>query len=61
MAILLRFARVIVGQLIGIALATWGGITIPYIGITIGAAVSALFKFLREKFPNSKILLWLPL
>jgi hypothetical protein len=61
MNIVLRFLRVLVGQLIGIAITTWGGINIPYLNITIGAVVSALFKFLREKFADSEILLWLPL
>jgi cytochrome b subunit of formate dehydrogenase len=61
MATFLRILRILVGQAIGIVITTWGGITIPYVGITIGAAISGLFKFIRDKFPNSKILEWLPL
>ena len=58
---ILRILRVLVGQGIGLVLTMWGGITIPYIGITIGAVISGLFKFLRDKFPKLVILEWLPL
>lgn len=58
---LLRFARIMVAQGITLALAKWGGIEIPMVNITVGAAISALFKFLREKFPKSAILQWLPI
>jgi len=61
MATILRIIRVLVAQVIGIALATWGGITIPYFGITVGAAVNGLFKLLRDKYPKSVLLEWLPL
>ena len=61
MATFLRFARVIVGQAIGLALTIWGGWNIPYVNITLGAVVTALFKFLRDKYPNSPILEYLPL
>jgi len=61
MATFLRIARVLVAQGIALGLTTWGGITIPYVNITVGALINGLFKFLREKFPNSKILEWLPL
>ena len=61
MATFLRIARVLVAQAISWGLATWGGVSVPYINITIGALINGLFKFLRDKFPTSKILEWLPL
>ena len=60
-ATILRFARVLLGQAIGALIIKYGGIEIPYVGLTIGAAVSAIFKFLRDKYPNNAILTWLPL
>lgn len=60
-AMLLRFARVLVGQLIGIGIDLWGGIQIPIIGMTIGALINAIFKFIRDKFPKATWLVWLPL
>jgi len=60
-ASILRIVRILVAQAIGLFIETWGGITIPYAGITIGAAINGLFKFLRDKFPNSQIITWLPL
>lgn len=60
-AVILRIARILVGQIIGVVIVTWGGITIPYVGITIGAAINGVFKFIRDKFPKSPILSWLPL
>ncbi len=59
MATFMRILRVLVAQWLGIAITTWGGITIPYLNITIGAVVNGIFKFLRDKFPNT--IEWLPL
>lgn len=57
-AVILRFVRVALGQLIGVVtnylVTTYGGITIPLIGITVGAGISALFKALRDAFPAAK-------
>ena len=58
---LLRLARILVAQIITWALATWGGISVPVVNITIGAVVNAVFKFVRDKFPGNPILEWLPL
>lgn len=58
---LLRLVRVLVAQAISWALLEWGGVNVPMINISVGAVVSAIFKFLRDKYPNSKILEWLPL
>ena len=58
---LLRLARILVGQAISWALLEWGGINIPMVNITVGAAISAIFKFIRDKFPKLTILEWLPL
>ena len=58
---LLRLARILVAQAISWGLLEWGGINIPQVNITVGAAINAIFKFIRDKFPTSKILEWLPL
>ena len=60
-AALLRLARILVAQIITWAIATWGGISVPVINITIGAVINAVFKFLRDKFPTAIWLAWLPL
>jgi hypothetical protein len=60
-ATILRIARVLVAQAITWGLATWGGISIPIINITVGALINGLFKFIRDKYPESVILEWLPL
>lgn len=60
-AVLLRLARVLVGQLIGLTIAAWGNIQVPIVGMSIGALINAIFKFIRDKFPKSPILEWLPL
>jgi hypothetical protein len=57
----MRLVRVLLGQLIAIGLTACGGVQVPVINMSIGAFITAVFKFLREKFPNSKILAWLPL
>lgn len=61
LAALLRLARVLIGQVIGIGITMWGGINIPYVNITIGAVITAFFKWLRDKHPGSDILEWVPL
>ena len=60
-AALLRLARILVAQAISWLLLEWGGVAIPMINITIGAAISAIFKYLRNKYPDWKVLEWLPL
>jgi hypothetical protein len=60
-AALLRLARILVAQLVSWALLEWGGVNVPMINISVGAVVSAVFKFLRDKFPGNPILEWLPL
>ena len=59
-ATILRILRILVGQIIGIILTAWGSINIPYFGLTVGAVINGIFKFIRDKFPKSKILEWLP-
>ena len=58
--IVLRILRVLVGQGIGLVLATWGSITIPYFSVTVGAVINGIFKLIRDKFPKSVLLEWLP-
>jgi len=58
---LLRLARILVAQSITWGLAEWGGLSVPVVNITIGAVVNAVFKFIRDKYPKSKILEYLPL
>ena len=55
MTAIYRILRVLVAQGIGMVVETWGGVLVPYFGITIGALLNGLFKFLREKFPNSEL------
>jgi hypothetical protein len=56
---LLRIARVLVAQGLGYIASL--AIPIPYLGITVGAVVNGVFKFLRDKFPTATWLVWLPL
>jgi hypothetical protein len=56
---LLRLLRILVAQILGI-LANLS-FNIPYLGITIGAVINAIFKYIRDKYPKSKLLEWLPL
>jgi hypothetical protein len=58
---ILRILRVLVAQVIGLVLTTWGGVTIPYFSVTVGAVINGIFKFIRDKFPKSVILEWLPI
>ena len=60
-AAILRLARVLVGQIISWGLLEWGGITLPIVNITAGAFITAVFKFIRDKYPKSVILEWLPI
>jgi len=58
---LLRLARILVAQTISWSLLEWGGVGIPMVNVTAGAAMNAIFKYIRDKYPKSKILEWLPL
>ena len=49
---ILRLVRVLVAQGIGILITNLSGVNIPYLGISIGAVINALAKFLRDKFPS---------
>jgi hypothetical protein len=60
-AALLRLARILVAQAISWGLLEWGGINVPMVNISVGAVVNALFKFIRDKYPTSILLSWLPL
>ena len=60
-AALLRFARIIVAQAITWGLSEWGGVVIPVLNIGIGAFVNAIFKAIRDKYPKTPFLEWLPL
>ena len=55
---LLRIIRVAVAQAIGAFIASTSGITIPYLGIGVGAALNGISKLLRDKFPV--LTEWLP-
>ncbi len=56
---ILRILRVLVGQAIGYAANLT--VNIPYLGITVGALVNGAAKYIRDKYPKSIILEWLPL
>jgi hypothetical protein len=58
---LMRLARILVAQVISWVLLEWGGISIPVVNISVGAVISGIFKYIREKFPKNPILTWLPL
>ena len=60
-AALLRLARILVAQVVSWLLLEWGGVNVPLINISVGAVVSAVFKFIRDKYPKNVILTWLPL
>ena len=55
---LLRLVRIVVAQAIGAIIVNTTGITIPYVGVSIGAVLSAVAKFLRDKYPSWAE--WLP-
>jgi len=57
LAALLRLGRVLVAQAISWAIAQYGGITLPWFPITVGAIISAVAKFLRDKYGME----WLPI
>ncbi len=54
-----RLLRVLVAQ--GLGYLANLSFNIPYLGITVGAVINAIFKFIRDKYPKSFILTWLPL
>ena len=60
-AFLMRIIRGAVAQVLGYIATQLTGINIPVIGISVGVALNGLFKAIRDKFPNSKIIEWLPL
>jgi hypothetical protein len=60
-ATIMRIARVLVAQAISWALLTYGGVNVPIIEISVGALVNGIFKFIRDKYPKSVILEWLPI
>ena len=55
---ILRLIRVAVAQGIGALIVATTNSTIPYLGISIGAIISAGAKYLRDKFPSWAE--WLP-
>lgn len=58
-SVILRVLRVLIGQVLGyLANST---VNIPYLGITVGAVLNGVFKFIRDKYPKSVILEYLPL
>lgn len=48
---LLRVVRVAVAQALGVLITSTMGISIPYVGISIGAVLNGISKVLRDKFP----------
>ncbi len=60
-AAIFRIVRVLLAQGITWGLAKWGNINLPIIEITVGALINGAFKYIREKYPKSKILNYLPL
>jgi len=59
LAAFLRLFRVVVAQVIALAITNLAGVNIPYLNISLGAVINALAKFLRDKFPSWGE--WLPI
>ena len=59
LASILRLVRILVAQ--GLGYLANLPFNIPYLNITVGAVINAIFKFIRDKYPKSAILEWLPL
>ena len=59
MSVILRILRVLVAQGLGYLASL--AIPVPYLGVTVGAIINGIFKLIRDKFPKSVILEWLPL
>ena len=58
---ILRIVRVLVAQGISVLLLKYANVNVPIINITVGALINGVAKFIRDKFPKSKILEWLPI
>jgi len=55
-AALLRLARVLIAQLVTFGIAELAGINIPMLNISAGAVLSAIAKYLRDRYGWN----WLP-
>lgn len=55
-AALWRLARVLIAQAISWAILEFAGVNIPVVNVSVGAAINAIAKFLRDKFGWN----WLP-
>lgn len=53
---LFRFVRVMAGQAVGYLIAQTSGLDIPYLGLSVGAILNTVAKYLRDKFGWD----WLP-
>ena len=60
-AAFMRLTRVLVAQAITWGLSEYGNFVVPVVNISAGAAVNAAFKYLRDAYPKSTLLSWLPL
>ena len=58
---ILRIVRVLIAQGISVLLLKYANVNVPIINITVGALINGIAKFIRDKFPKSKILEWLPI
>lgn len=55
-AMLWRLARVLIAQAVSWSILEFAGINIPLVNISVGATISAVAKYLRDKFKWD----WLP-
>jgi len=55
-AALMRLGRVLIAQAISWAALEYSGVNIPWVNISVGAAISAVAKYLRDKYGWN----WLP-
>jgi hypothetical protein len=55
-AAIVRWGRILIAQAIAWVMATYGGWPLPWIPLTLGAVISGVCKYLRDKYGWD----WLP-
>lgn len=53
---LIRLGRILLAQVITFVIANYAGVNIPVVNISVGAAINAVAKYLRDRFKWD----WLP-
>lgn len=60
-AFIMRILRGSVAQVLSYLATQFMGINVPIINVSAGIILNGIFKAIRDKFPTSPILEWLPL